>query len=133
MYSRFSKAGKIIVLINIILTVGMLGFHSYNMVRMKKTEQKINNYMEQNKVIKETAIRELKKNGEDLFLGDEFFTLFGFICSVASLILSFVFIKNGGGVIAVILAVTSLLTSLVGGLLILYMLFTGKYDSRLSR
>ncbi len=132
MYNNFSKTGKIIIIINIILTVAVLIFHSYNVVRIKQTENKINEYLSLHKVSRDHAIYTLKKNGENLFLGDEFHTFSGLIFSIVTLLLSYFYIKNSEGYIAVSLAASSIFTSLVGGLLILYMFFAGKYDKRLN-
>ncbi len=126
MHYKFSKLAKKIIIFNLVLTLIVLAVHVYNFNQIKQTNNKIYQVMTEKQVNRETAIWLLEKAGEDLFLGDELFTLFGMISSVAVFLFSYFFARNFNHLAGFAAAICSLLTSFIGGLLLFYLLFSGK-------
>ncbi len=126
MHYKFSKFAKRIIVINLILTLIVLAVHVYNFNRIRQTNSKIHQVMTERQVRREKAIQLLEERGEVLFLGDEMFTLFGMISSLAVFLFSYFFARNFNHLAGFAAAVSSLLTSFIGGLLLFYLLFSGK-------
>ncbi len=126
MHYKFSKLAKKIIILNLVLTLVVLAIHVYNFNLIKQTNNKIHQVMIEKQVNRETAIWLLEKDGAELFLGDELFTLFGMISSAAVFLFSYFFAKNFNHLAGFGAAISSLLTSFVGGLLLFYLLFSGK-------
>ena len=129
MYYKFSKSAKAIIILNVILAIVIGGIHGYNVHRLNESNEIINTYMEENKVIKNTAIRLLEKDGVELFYGKEFTTYFGVLVSFLSLILLYFYAKNNGFFVGFFAAFFGAFTSLIGGMLLFYIMFSGKSET----
>lgn len=125
---RFSKFAKRIIYFNALLTLFIGAFHCYNVYRMKVSNDKILAAMEASNVTRDTAIRMLERAGESLFINKELTTYFGIIVSIATLVLLYQFAKNNGFFFAISAAFCSMFTSLIGGLLLFYLIFSGKSE-----
>ncbi|MBI9011221.1 MAG: hypothetical protein JEZ08_03255 [Clostridiales bacterium] len=129
MYYKFSKSAKAIIILNVVLCLVIGIMHSYNVHRLNESNEIIYNYMEENNVIKETAIRLLEKDGVELFVGKEFTTYFGVLVSFLSLILLYVYGKHNGFIVGFFAAFFCVFTSLIGGMLLFYIMFSGKSET----
>ncbi len=128
MYYKFSKMAKTIIIINVILTLIVGSVHVYNAHRLKESNEIILNYMEEHQVIKNTAIRLLENDGVELFINYELTTYFGIVMTVLTLFMLYKFGKNNGFFFGFFAAVFSVFTSLIGGLLLFYLMFSGKSE-----
>lgn len=110
--------------------------HGYNIHRLNESNEIINNLMEEEQVIRVTAIRMLERDGVELFIDEEMTTYFGIAVSSLTLFLLYKYAKNNGFFFGFFAALFSLLTSFIGGLLLFYVMFSdksersGKSDSR---
>lgn len=128
MYYRFSKLAKAIIIINVVLTLAVAVIHGYNIHRINVSNQKIVKVMQENKVIRDTAIRMLEREGEELFIDKELTTYFGMFFSILTLFLLYKFTKDNGFFFGISAAFTSVFTSLIGGFLLFYVIFSGKSE-----
>lgn len=128
MYYRLSKLAKAIIIVNIVLTLTVAIIHGYNSHRIEVSNEKINEVMDEKKVIRDTAIRILENEGEELFIDQEFTTYFGMFISILTLILLYKYAKGNEFFFAFSAALCSLLTSFVGGLLLFYVILSGKSE-----
>ncbi len=126
MHYKFSKLAKKMIILNLVLTLVVLAIHVYNFTQIEKTNNKIHQVMVEKQVNRDTAIWLLEKADAELFLGDELFTLFGMVSSAAVFLFSYFFAKNFNHLAGFGAATSSLLTSFIGGLLLFYLLFSGK-------
>ncbi len=125
MHYKFSKLAKNIIIFNLVLTVVILAIHIYNFNQIQQTNDKIHQVMAERQINREKAIRFLEESGEELFLGDELFTLFGMVSSCLVFLFSYFFARNFNHLAGFGAAVSSLLTSFIGGILLFYLLFSG--------
>lgn len=128
MYYKFTKLTKTIIIFNIVLTILIGLTHGYNVHRLKASNERINEYMVEEKVFRPTAIRRLRDDGENLFIDKEFTTFFGVIVSILSLILLLKYAKHNGFMLGFFAAFFCVFTSLLGGMLLFYILFSGKSE-----
>ncbi|MBM7613862.1 hypothetical protein [Alkaliphilus hydrothermalis] len=128
MYYRFSKFAKTIIIVNVVLTLAVALIHGYNIHRIKESNEKIFNVMQEKKVIRDTAIRMLENEGEELFINQEFTTYFGMCVSIFTLLLLYKYAKSNGFFFGFLVAISSLFTSFVGGLLLFYLILSGKSE-----
>ncbi len=126
MHYKFSKFAYKVIIFNVILTVLVLLIHLYNLNSIMQTNAKIHQVINEKMINREEAINYLLERGEDLFLGDEFYTLFGILSSSAALLFSYLFARSYNYVYGSLAALTSLLTTFLGGLLLFYLMFSGK-------
>ncbi len=126
MHYKFSKFAHKVIIINVILTVLVLLIHFYNLNSIMQTNAKIHRVIDEKMLSREEAIEYLQECGEDLFLGDEFYTLFGILSSCAALLFSYLFARSHNYVYGSLAALTSLLTTFLGGLLLFYLMFSGR-------
>ncbi len=125
---RFSKLSKTIIIINIVLTLTVAVIHGYNIHRIEVTNEKIYKFMEEKNVTRYTAIRMLEREGEKLFINQEFTTYFGMFMCILTLILLYKFLKSHGFFFGFFAAFGSFVTSFVGGLLLFYVIFSKKSE-----
>ena len=130
---RLSKLARIIIIINIVLTLTIAIIHIYNVHRIEVTNEKIYKVMDEKKVVRDTAIRILEKEGEKLFINQEIFTYFGLFVSILTLILLYKFAKSNGFFFGFFAALSSFITSFVGGLLLFYVIFSEKSEINRKR
>lgn len=123
---KLSKLMKNIIILNVILALIILGIHSYNVFRIEETNNTLVSYMEEHGVIKSTAIYRLEREGVDLFLDKELTTYFGVSISLLSLISLYKFGKHNGFIKGFFAATCCFFTSFIGGLLMFYIILSGK-------
>lgn len=123
---KLSKLMKNVIILNVVLTLIILAIHSYNVYRIEETDKIIQTYMTENKVIRDTAIYRLERKGVDLFLNQELTTYFGVIISTLSLFLLITFGRKNGFIIGFSAATSCFFTSFIGGLLMFYIILSGK-------
>ncbi|QVK21350.1 hypothetical protein KHQ82_03190 [Mycoplasmatota bacterium] len=133
MYYRFSKLARIIIIINIVLTLVATIIHVYNIYRIEVTNDKIYAVMEEYFVPREAAIDILIENGEDLFIGNEFATYFGFSMSIIAQFIYYKYAKYNEGSSALLACFFGFITTIIGGLLLSYMIFSDKSEDYLMR
>ncbi len=126
MHYKFSKFARKVIVFNVILTALVFLVHCYNLNSIMQTNAKIHQVIDERMVSREEAIDYLLERGEDLFLGDEFYTLFGILSSCAALLFSYLFARSYNYIHGSVAALTSLLTTFFGGLLLFYLMFSGK-------
>lgn len=126
---KLSKIARTIIIINLILTIIVAGYHGYNAYRLKVSEEIIQQEMREAKVIKDTAIRRLERRGVELFINEEFTTYFGLIISALTLFATYKYARHNSFTFGFFSAFTSLFTSFFGGLLLFYLFFSGKSES----
>ncbi len=129
MYYKFSKFAKTIIIINVVITIMIGIMHGYNAHRINETNEMINNFMEEEQVLRVTAIRLLENEGAKLFLNQELTTYFGIFVTFLTLLLLYKFAKHNGFFFGFFAAFSSMFTSLIGGLLLFYLLFSGKSET----
>ena len=129
MNKKLSKLSKIVIIINIILAIIIGSIHSYNLYRIKETNDIIFEMMEEKQIIRKSAIYLLEKEGVDLFLGQELTTFFGFFASVLSIFLLYKFSKTNSFFYGFSAAFTGVFTSFIGGFLLFYVMFSGKGET----
>ncbi|KAB3527694.1 hypothetical protein [Alkaliphilus serpentinus] len=128
MYYKLSKLAKTIIIINILLTIIVGIFHGYNVYRLHESHERILEVMEERKVIRETAIRMLQKEGEEVFIEHGMTSYFGVFMSTLTLFLLYKYAKESKFSFAFSAAFSSLLTSYIGGLLLFFVIFSGKSE-----
>lgn len=128
MYYKFSKLAKTIIIINLVLTLSVGIIHGYNIHRLNESNEIINEVMEEKQVIRLTAIRILESEGEELFIDKEMTTYFGVFVSILTLYLLYKFSKSNGFFFGFFAAFCGIFTSLIGGLLLFYLLFSEKSE-----
>jgi len=100
------------------------------MYRINETNDKIIAVMEEKSYARESAIRLLERQGEELYLGGEFSTYVGMISSITSIFLLYNFARQNDFMWAFSSAFFCFLTSFFGGLLLFYIIFTGKSERK---
>jgi len=133
MYYKFSKLAKAIIILNVVLSIVIGTMHVYNVHRLNESNEIIQTFMEENKVIKNTAIRMLEKDGVELFYDKEFTTYFGVLVSFLSLFLLYKYGKDNGFMFGFFAAFFGVFTSLIGGMLLFYVMFSGKSETNQYR
>ncbi len=128
MYFRFSKLAKNIIIINVVLTLLIGAYHGYNIHRLNETEEIIATAMEEQNVNRDTAIRRLLNDGEELFLGQEFTTFFGVFATFTTLILLYGYSKTNGFFFGFFAAFSAVFTTFIGGMLLFYLILYGKSE-----
>ncbi len=123
---RFTKMAKVIIIINLIITLILLGTHGYNIHRINETTEIIVQYMGDHNVSRDTAVRELIESGEELFIGNEFAVYFGMTVTAITLAMLLLFTRFNGFFLGFFTAVCCLFTSFIGGLLLFYVILSGK-------
>jgi hypothetical protein len=104
----------------------MAVYSGSKIIKIEQTADIIGGFMEENNVDRDDAIFLLEKQGVELYLGDEFFALFGIMTPIFSLILLFIFAKNNNFGIGMVTAVTCVFTSFIGGFLLFYVILSNK-------
>lgn len=130
MTNTLSKFAKFILIINVIFTILIFAMHVYSVHRMNESYQIIDELREERSISRDTAIRILEKEGVDIYIEREFTHFFGVFVSFMNLILCFQFYRNYGLFIGFATAFTSMFTSFIGGLLIFYLIFSGRVEVR---
>lgn len=129
MNHKLAKSTRIIIIFNVLILIAAMMFHGHNVYKIKITNDTIHAKMAEEKVIRDTAIRMLKRDGVELFLGDEFATFSSLILIVVTLILLFKYSKTNLFFFGFGSAFFSLLTTFVGGLLLFYIILSGKSET----
>lgn len=129
MHFRLSKFGRAVIIINIVLSIIMIGFNSYNVHRLKESNAMIQAVAEEHQVARDTAIRWLKRDGVDLFIDQEFPTFSGIFLSVMTLFLIYVYSRSNGFYVGFFAAFCALFSSFIGGALLFYALFSGRTEN----
>jgi uncharacterized protein YneF (UPF0154 family) len=116
------------IIINVVLTLIALFIHSYYVHRTFETNRQIVEVMEENKVIKETAIRLLEKEGVDLYFPRSITSFSGVVISLATLAALYAYSKSNGFLIGFCTALCAVFTSFIGGYLLFYVLLSEKSE-----
>jgi len=132
MNKRLSKLAKITIVINIVLAIIIGSIHTYNVYRIKETNDIILEKMAEKNVIRDSAIYLLEQEGVDLFLGQELTTIFGLFASLLSIFLLIMFAKNVSFFYGFGAAFTGVFTSFLGGFALFYVLLSGKSEINIS-
>lgn len=130
MSHSLSKLARIIIVISVVCALAMLTFHSYNIYRIIDTEKKIEAVMQERNVVKPSAIIILENQGVELYLGKEFTAYAGFCVSLFGLFTLYLYTKNDGFFVGFLTAFTNIFASGIGGLLLFYVILSGKSISR---
>lgn len=128
MYYRFSKLSKTVIIINIILSIILIAYHSVNVVKSVESYKLVEEYQLEYKVDFETAVKELTEQGETLLIGALYFSIVYIVyCIIAILLLRRYAMKNGfaAGFIA---AIMCLFSSFIGGLMMFYVFFSSRRE-----
>ncbi len=129
MHFKLSKLARIIIIINVILSLSMAAFSGDRIIKMTETQNKIESVMYENDLKREDAIILLEGQGEELFIGGEFFGYYSMFMSIISLILLYIYAKYNN-VIGFITALTCVFTTFVGGFLLFYVILSGKSETK---
>jgi len=111
-----------------VLTASSLIVHGYNLYRIIETNRMIFDEMDRENVLRETAIDYLEKRGTDLFLGGEFATLVGLFFGLPALFSLYMFSKENSFFFAIAASFLCLVTTFISGLLLFYVIFSGKSE-----
>ncbi|XMB67518.1 hypothetical protein RI065_03060 [Mycoplasmatota bacterium zrk1] len=130
---RFSKVGRVVIIINIILTLMATVIHGFNIYRIEVTENKISAVMEEYNVLREEAIDILIEDGENLYLGSAFVALTGFTLSILAQFIYYKYAKENEFFSGFFSCIFGLITNYVGGILLFYILFSGKSEGLIER
>lgn len=128
MHYRLSKSAKLIIIINIILSLFALGLYGYNIHRINVTYEKITSVIDERGVIRETAIMILEEQGEELFLGNELQTHMGFGISVLSLFFLYRYSVTNTFYNGFAACTFALLSNVIGGIALFYIFLSGKSE-----
>ena len=128
MYHKFSKLAKFSIIFSIVLTSSVIIYHGYNVHRMIQTNRLIFDKMEEKKVLRETAIQYLENEGAELFLGDEFLTIAGIILGILALFSLYKYSMENGFFFAIAASFLCLFTTFISGLLLFFVIFSGKSE-----
>lgn len=128
MYFRFSKLSKIVIIINVILSIVLSLFYAYVFVKSVETTFVIENFMEDHNVIREVAIELLSEQGERLFIGTLLASYAGFIFSTAAVVTLIWYGRTNSFMAGFFSAALSMLTTFVGGLVLFAVFFSNKRE-----
>ncbi len=128
MYYKFSRLAKFTIVFTMILNTAVILLHSFNTYRMIESNKLIIAKMEELNVLRDTAIRYLQREGHDLFVGGEFATLAGIVLGLLALFSLYKFAQDNSFFFAIAASFFCLLTTFVGGLLLFYVIFSGKSE-----
>lgn len=129
MYYRFSKLAKAMIIINVAFTIFIFSIHCYNAYKIKVTNEAIEEVMNEERVIRETAIRILQERDVKLFLDREMETYFGIFMSILTVFMLYKYARYNGFVVGFFAAICCLFTSFFGGMLMFYLILSGKSES----
>ncbi len=132
MYHRFSNLTKKVIVFNIIISILISGFHMYNAYKLSENNKIIKAYMLENEVLRNTAIDGLKADGVELFHDKEMATYFGLCMCFLSVLSLYKFSQTNEFFVGFFSAVFLLLSSLIGGFLLFYLLFSGKTEKNVK-
>lgn len=133
MYHRFSKTAKVIISINLVITILLLCMHSYLLVVNHQANQMVYEYMAEKNVPRKSAIRLMAREGIEPELGYGMFASFGMVFTLLSLFFLFLYTRNNSFYLGFMAAVCTLLASLIGGFLMFYLIFSGKTEDYSKR
>ncbi len=85
--------------------------------------------MEENKIIRDTAIRMLEKEGVDLYLPTGLAYTYGITISIATLIVLYIYSRSNSFLTGFLAAFFAIFTTYRGGLLLFYVFFSGKSET----
>jgi len=128
MYYRFSGLARFTILFSFLLTASALIIHGYNLCRMIETNQMIFEEMARENVLRVTAIDYLERRGVNLFLDGELTTLTGIIFGLLALFCLYMFARDNSFFFAIAAAFFCLITTLISGLLLFFVIFSGKSE-----
>lgn len=128
MYFRFSKLARFAILFSFALTLAAMAYHGVNLRRMVETNRLIFAEMERTGSSREIAIDSLEKQGVTLYIGGEFSALTGIVLGPLALFLLYQYSRGNSFFYAMAASFFCLLTSFVGGLLLFYVIFSGKSE-----
>lgn len=128
MYYKFTKLARFAIVFSVVLTLVALVFHVVNIGKIIESNKLIYAKIEEAQVARDTAIRYLQEEGRDLFVGNEFITISGAILCVLALFSLTRFAKDNGFFFAIASSFLCLITTLVSGLLLFFLLFTDRNE-----
>ncbi len=129
MHYRLSKLAKQVIIINIVITMLILAYDAYNLNRIYETETKIKQVISERNVSREIAIYVLEEQGETLFLSGIFSSYFSIFASAMTFYFTYKYAKHNQFIYGISLTIASTLTSLIGGILFAYIIFSGKAET----
>lgn len=128
MYYKFSRLAKFAIIFSITLTALVVLLHAYNIHRYIETNNLIFDKMDEMNVLRETAIRYLENEGIELLIGGEFSAAAGIIFGILTLFSLYKYSKENSFAFAIISSFLCLLTSFISGLLLFYVILSGKSE-----
>ncbi len=132
MYHRFSNLTKKVIVFNIIISILISGFHMYNAYKLSESNKVIQAYMSENNVLRNTAIKRLKNDGVELVHDKEMATYFGICMCFLAILTLYKFSQSNEFFVGFFSGIFLLLSSLIGGFLIFYLLFSGKTEKSVN-
>jgi len=127
MNNRLSLLMKKAIIINVILLILAMCVHTYNIYRTYETQAHIVRVMEEENVIKETAIRMLQNDGVDLYLGFSS-AIFSMCNCLATLAVLFFYARSNSFYTGFLAAFFSVFSTYLGGMFLFYVFFSGKSE-----
>lgn len=129
MHYKLSTLARIVIILNIILSLVVGAVSVYWIVKTDQTHAKIVTVMEEMDVDREEAIDILLARGEELYLGHELTGMYGLVLSVGAMALLYMFAKNNSFAAGMLAAMTCVFTNLIGGFLLFLVILGNKSQS----
>lgn len=126
MSERLSKLAKIIIILNIVFAILVVSFQMYRLQKLNETEELISEVMIESRVGRELAIEILVEDGIELSLGGEFTAYASLVFSFFSVVLLYSYYRSKSFILGFFTAVACVFTSFLGGLLLFYVILSGK-------
>jgi|LGVF01.2.fsa_nt_gb hypothetical protein len=125
---RLSKLMRTVIVINVVITLMALAIHGYYIHRTFETNDHIIRVMQEKKVIKETAIRLLEKEGVDLYFPRSITEFSGVVISIVTLVVLYVYSQTNGFMAGFMAAFCAVFSTYIGGFLLFYVFLSGKSE-----
>lgn len=128
MNAPISKLAIYIAIANIILSLGVMVWHGTTIQKSRETHLKIITVMDEKNVTRSSAIKILEENGEELFLDPDVHAYIGFLISILAIALIGIFLRSGRFYVGILGSAAGVFSTVIGGVLLFYVLFSGKYE-----
>lgn len=127
-YYRFSKLSKVIIIINVILTIVIGIFYAYKVSQTIESYEVIDTYMEENDVSRSIAMLQLEKDGVELTLGWVVVGFMQIVFSITILALLYNYATQNNFSAGLIASLLSFFTTFIGGFLLSYVFFSHRRE-----
>ena len=128
MYYRFSKLSKLVIVVNVIISIMLTIFSAYLFVKSVETVYVIENFMEEHNVIREVAIELLSEQGERLYIGTLLASYYGFFSNTGAVVALIWYGRTNSFMAGFLSAFISVFTTFVGGLVLFAVFFSNKRE-----